>query len=457
MRKTQVNLLEGSILKAMISFAIPFLISNIFQQLYNTVDTIIVGHSLGNVSLAAIGASSPIYNLLIGFALGIGNGMSIVSGRSYGARDEELLKKSVAATLAIGAVVTVVLVILSQFMLMPLLRWLDTPVEILEEAYSYIETITLFIGVMLAFNICSGILRAIGNSIMPLIFLAISSLINIGLDLLFIRQFHMGIQGAAIATVIAQALSTFLCLIYIFKKCKFMIPGKKHFTIDKKLYGDLTSQGISMGLMSTLVNMGSLVMQYAINTMGYLIIAGHMAAKKLFFFTVMPLGAMALSLSTFVAQNKGANQVFRIRKAVRYANIISTVWSIFITVLVFFSARLMVKLLTGSEDMTVINYGATFIRIETPFYLVLGPLFNLRYTLQGIGKKILPLISSIIELVGKVIFTFLIFPFTGYMGVILSEPVIWCFMLLQLLIAYYRDPYIRMHQHEQKGKHKVLM
>lgn len=455
MRTTQVDLLKGNILKVMVSFAFPFLISNIFQQLYNTVDTVIVGYNLGDISLAAIGASAPIYNLMIGLALGIGSGMSIVIGRSYGTGDRDLLKKSIAATLVISSAVTMVLVILSRFMIMPLLRLLDTPVEILAEAYSYIEMITLFVGVMLAFNVFSGILKAIGDSIMPLVFLAISALVNIGLDLLFIQQFQMGIRGAAIATVISQALAAILCLAYIWRKCSFLIPSKKHFTLDKTLYGDLASQGISMGLMTALVNMGSVVMQYAINTMGYLTIAGHMAAKKLFFFTVMPLTAMCLSLSTFVAQNKGANQGSRIREAVRYANIISTVWSVFITILVYFTAPAMVKLLTGSEEIAVIHYGATFIRIETPFYLVLGPLFNLRYSLQGLGRKMLPLVSSIIELVGKVIFTFWIFPFTGYMGIILCEPIIWCFMFVQLLIAFYTDPYIRAHGHSAQKTHSV--
>ena len=444
MQRTQIDLLKGGIFKTMLSLAVPFLISNIFQQLYNTVDIIIVGHYLGEVSLAAIGASAPIYNLLVGFALGIGSGMSIVSARIYGARDGEMLKKSVAGTLVIGAIVTLILTITSSFVLVPILKLLGTPPEILDEAYSYIKVITLFLGVMLAYNICSSILRAIGNSIMPLVFLAISSLLNIGLDLLFIQHLQMGIKGAAIATVIAQALSTLLCLIYIFKKCEFLVPSKKHFKVNKVLYIDLASQGISMGLMAALVNIGSLILQYAINTMGYLIIAGHMAARTLVSFTIMPLNAVSSSLLTFVAQNKGANQRLRIIKAVRYANRISMLWSVCITVIIFFTAPFMLKLLTGSEDGTIINYGVTFIRITTPFYLVLGPLFNLRYTLQGMGKKVVPLVSSTMELVGKVIFTFWIFPFTGPMGVILTEPVIWCLMLIQLAVAYYKDPYIRL-------------
>lgn len=242
MRKTQVNLLEGSIIKSMILFAIPFLISNIFQQLYNTVDTIIVGHSLGEVSLAAIGASAPIYNLLVGLALGIGSGMGIVIGRNYGSRDENLLKRTIAATLVISVIVALLFTILSLLLLMPLLKLLNTPAEILDEAYSYIVIIILFMSVSLAYNIFSGTLRAIGNSLMPLIFLAISSVINILLDLLFIRVFHMGVQGAAIATVISQAISALLCLLYIYKECKFLIPARKHFTFQKDLYEDLARE-----------------------------------------------------------------------------------------------------------------------------------------------------------------------------------------------------------------------
>ena len=443
MKSTQVDLLKGSTLKALILFAIPFLISNIFQQLYNTVDTVIVGHYLGDKSLAAIGASGSIFSLIMGLALGIGSGMSIVIGRCYGAEDEKLLKKSIAATIIIGGCITLVLAVLSRYTLMPLLRLQDTPMEIIDEAYAYIDVIILYCGVMIAFNICQGILKAIGNSLIPLLFLAVSSVLNIILDVLFIRQFHMGIRGAAIATVISQAVSTIMCLLYIWKKCKFLIPSREHFVYDKKLYTDLISQGVSMGMMTCLVSLGSFVLQYAINQLGYLMMAGHVAAKRLFSFTVMPLVTMCLSLTNFVAQNKGAGQVDRIRKAVRYANIVSIVWSIFITIVVLFAAPFMVRKLTGSSEPSVIEYGSMFIRIETMFYIVLGPLFNYRYALQGIGRKVIPLVSSLIELLGKIVFTFFLFSHTGYMGIILCEPVIWCVMLLQLIFAYYRDPYIK--------------
>lgn len=438
----RVDLLTGDILKTMFAITIPFLISNIFQQLYNTVDIIIVGHALGDMSLAAIGASAPIFNLLVGFALGIGNGMSIVVAKVYGTGDRQMLKKSVAGMLVIGIALSLIITIASNFVLMPTLKLLGTPVEILDETYSYIKVIILFLIIMLAYNICSSILRAIGNSMMPLVFLAISSILNIGLDLLLIYKFNMGIKGAAVATVIAQAVSTLLCLVYIFRKCEFLIPRKEHFKINRGLYADLMGQGISMGLMTALVNIGSVIVQYAINTMGYLIIAGNMAARKIFSFSIMPLTAISSSLIPFIAQNKGANKKERIKKSVRYANIISVIWAIFVTVLMFFIAPFLLRVLTGSEDEAIINYGVTYIRISTPFYLALGPLFNLRHALQGIGKKVIPLISSVIELVGKIIFTLWIFKFTGAIGIFLCEPVIWCVMLVQLSISYYRDPYI---------------
>ncbi|MFV0394657.1 MAG: MATE family efflux transporter [Coprobacillaceae bacterium] len=203
MFKMNVNLTKDKILKALVIFAVPIFISNIFQQLYNTADTMIVGNVLGDTSLAAIGASGAVYELLIGFALGVGNGLSIVIARNYGAKEEEVLKRSVAGSIIIGILLTIVIMIIGQIGLYPLLQLLDTPSDIIAESYSYISMITIFVGVMFAYNLCAGLLRAIGNSIMPLVFLIISSIINIVLDIIFIKDFGMGIQGAAVATVIS--------------------------------------------------------------------------------------------------------------------------------------------------------------------------------------------------------------------------------------------------------------
>lgn len=449
MINTKVNLLKGNILKSLIVFAIPLFISNLFQQLYNTVDIMIVGNYLGDTSLAAIGASTAVYDLLVGFALGIGNGLSIVVARSYGADDTKVLRKSVAGSIIIGIFITIIIMVISKVLLMPLLRMLNTPVNIIEESYSYISMITLFVGVMFAYNLCAGLLRAIGNSFMPLIFLIISSLLNIVLDILFITKFNMGIKGAAVATIIAQGISVILCVIYIYLKTKILIPDKRHFNVGKELYKELLGQGLSMGLMMAIVSSGTVILQTAINGLGYLTIAGHTAARKLNSFCMMPIVAMSQSVSTFVSQNKGANQGERIRKSIYYSNLLAISWGIVITVVLFFIAPLLVKILSGSSEAIVINNGVRYLRINSPFYGVLGILLNLRYSLQGLGKKILPLISSIIEFVGKIIFVILVIPRMNYLGVILCEPIIWCFMTAQLIYSFYNNPYIKKFKHNK--------
>lgn len=443
MLNTKTDLLKGNILKSLLLFAIPLFISNLFQQLYNTADTMIVGHFLGDTSLAAIGACSAVYELLIGFALGIGNGMSMVVARSFGAGDERLLKRAVAGSLIIGAGITVVIMIISCIFLYPLLEVLHTPEEIIEESYSYIFVIVMCVGVMFAYNLLAGLLRAIGNSVMPLVFLVISSVVNIGLDILFITQFSMGIRGAAVATVIAQGFSAFLCLMYILWKAKILIPQKEHFRIEGRLYKELAGQGLSMGVMVAIVSAGTVILQFAINELGYLIIAGHTAARKLNSFCTMPLMTMALATSTFVSQNRGANQRERIIKAVRYSNWISVLWAAVITVILFFAAPVLVKFLSGSSEAVVIENGAMYLRINAPFYSVLGILLTMRNSLQGIGKKIVPLISSVIELVGKIVFVIFLIPILGYFGVIICEPIIWCLMCAQLVFTFYTDSYIR--------------
>lgn len=239
MPNLQVNMTKDPILKSLVIFALPILFSNIFQQLYNTIDIMIVGNFLGDSSLAAIGASSSIYELLLGFCFGVGNGLSIVVSRYFGQGDKTLLKKSVAGAITIGLILTVILMTFSSVGLYPLMRALKTPENILVESHSYVSTLTTFIGVMFAYNLLSGLLRGIGNSFMPLIFLIISSLTNIMLDLLFITRFQMGIRGAAVATVIAQGFSVILCLIYIIRKTPILVPERQHFAVGKNFTANL--------------------------------------------------------------------------------------------------------------------------------------------------------------------------------------------------------------------------
>ena len=439
----KVDLIHGPIFQSLLFFAIPLFFSNVFQQLYNTVDTMIVGHALGDLSLAAIGSCAAIYDLLIGFALGIGNGLAIVTARSYGANDTELLKKSVAASIVIGLLTSLVLTVGAEVILMPLLKMLDTPPEIIAEAFSYISVITRFTLVMFAYNLCAGLLRAIGNSFMPLVFLVLSSCLNIGLDLFFITQLNMGVGGAAVATVIAQGISVVLCLIYILKKAPVLIPQRRHFKIERGIYAEMLGQGLSMGFMGSIVAAGSVVLQYGINNLGTLVIAGHTAARKLFMFFNMPFSAMAMAISTFVSQNRGADQRTRILKAMRCAVLYDIAMAAGVTVILLLFAPALVQLISGSQEAVVLNNGALYLRVVGPFYAVLGVLLETRYALQGLGAKMIPLVSSVIELLGKIVFAFVFIPRFQYLAVIFCEPVIWCLMTAQLIYAYATHPYIR--------------
>ncbi len=444
----QVDLTKDHILKSILIFAIPILISNIFQQLYNTADTMIVGNYLGDTSLAAIGASSAIYDLLVGFSLGVGNGFSIVAARHFGAKNDELLKQSVAGALIIGGLFTALMMILGFIGVYPLLTLLNTPVHIIEEAYSYIYIIILFIGIMFAYNLFAGLLRAIGNSFIPLIFLILSSLINILLDYLFIAQFHSGIQGAAIATVIAEGISCLLCLLYIYFKVPQLIPERQHFHFQKNLYQELLGQGFSMGFMMAIVSSGTVILQKAINHFGFLTIAGHTTARKINAFCMMPATTLSTSLATFVSQNRGANQRQRIKDGVKICFQILFVWAMLISIIMYFGAKPLVEIISGSSQLEVINTGSKYLILNAPFHFILGVLLILRNALQGLGMKIVPLISSVIEFVGKIIFATFFIGYLGYFGVIICEPVIWCMMCIQLLYSFYNNSYIKMSQSE---------
>lgn len=436
-------MIQGPIFRSLVLFALPILGSNIFQQFYNTMDTMIVGNYLGDVSLAAIGVCTPIYDLMVGFALGIGNGLAIVTARSFGSGDVSQLKKSVASSMVIGLFSSLVITAIAQLCLYPLLKVLNTPQEIIDEAYGYISTVTLFVAVMFAYNLCAGLLRAVGNSFMPLVFLVVSSCINIFLDILFITRFHMGVKGAAVATVISQGLSVVLCVVYIFKKSRILVPEREHFKADREMYGELLGQGFSMGFMSSIVSAGSVILQYGINGLGYLIIAAHTSARKLYMFSMMPVSAMGMAFSTFVSQNKGADQGGRIRRAMKCVYIYDLIVTAAITAVMWVCAPALVRWISGSGQAAVLENGARYLRFVAPFYVVLGILLDTRFALQGLGQKLLPLVSSVIEFFGKILFVIVFIPRFAYTAVIFCEPVIWCVMTAQLVYTFYTNEYIR--------------
>ena len=432
-----IDLLSSPIVSSLLTFALPILISNALQQFYNAADTTIVGNFLGFRSLAAIGATSAIYELIVGFAIGIANGMGIVVARHFGAGNIEKIKRAVAGSIVIGSVLSLVVMLVGGVWLYGILRLVHIPENIINEAYSYIYIIMIFFFLTFFYNWSASMLRAIGNSLTPLLILLLTSVINIGLDILFITKFNTGIKGAAIATVISQAISALLCIVYMYIKADILIPKLKHFKYNYYVYADLSTQGFAMGFMSSIVSIGTVILQTAVNGMGVTIIAAQTTGRRIMFFLMMPMSSLATALTTFVSQNFGAGNKSRIKSAVKYANIINTIWSIISVVFVYTLSIPFIRFISGSDDNELIANAKLYIAMAAPFFWALGILFNLRNALQGMDRKIEPLISSCIELICKIAFVLFVIPRVAYMGVVLTEPIVWVVMVLQLAYSFY--------------------
>ena len=426
------SLTQGSIAKGLLFFVIPLFFSNLFQQLYNTIDTLLVGHFLGDNALAAMGATAAIFELIVQFSNGCGTGFSIVTARYYGSKNENELKKSVAASLILGLIISIVITIVSYVSMPYLLTILKTPKSIYHDSLNYIRCISAFLIITMFYNLGAGMLRAIGDSLRPLIVLFCSSIINIALDIVCITILDMGVFGAAVATVIAQAISTIICFFLILRKAKILIPRKEHFQIKSYMVNDLLGQGF----MFSIVSIGTIILQSGINSLGTQIITAHTAARKLISLFCLPLSTLAASMATFVSQNKGAQNYERIIKGVRLSNICGIIYPIFLSILIYFTAENLVHLLSGSNTPAVLQNGAMYLKINIPFFIILSILLNLRNAIQGFGYKITPLFSSIIELIGKIVFTLFLVPTFKYLGVCFCEPIIWCLMASQLIYSY---------------------
>lgn len=440
---TAVDLINGPIMKNLLIFMLPILVSYIFQQLYNAVDTAIVGHYLGEQSLAAVGANVAIFDLMVMFAQGLGNGLCIVVSRAYGAGDGRRLRMSVAGSLVIGAGTIAVMTVLSLLGLGPLLRLLGTPEVIYGEALAYIRIIGGWIVVMFAYNLLSSLLRAIGNSAMSLVFLILSSVLNVILDVALVAGAGMGVQGAAAATVIAQGISALLCAVYIIRRAGILLPRREDFACGKELYLELAGQGYAMAFMGSVVNIGSVILQYGINSLGATVIAGHTTARKVFMLCILPNTAMGMAISTFVSQNKGAGHRDRIIRGVKESYVFDLVCCAAAILLLFPLADELAVLISGSANPELIGNVVAYVRFAALFSGVLGVLHQTRLALQGLGAKFTPMISSFIELIGKCIFAWLLVPRMGYRAVILCEPLIWCVMTVHLVFAFFTNPYIR--------------
>lgn len=437
------DLTKGNSTKLIIEFTIPVLIGNILQLLYSLIDTRIVGENLGNMSLAAVGATNPVNTLIVGFLLGLTNGFAIQVSRSFGAGNKDELRKSVAGTIKLGLIVSIILTIVSLVFLKPLLIALNTKEELLEESYAYISIIFAGMTASMLYNVCASILRAIGDTITPLVFLGMSTVLNIVGDLFFIKVVKLGVRGAAIATVIAQVISFVLCALYMWKKYEILRIKKSDFKVPQGMIKNMFKSGLSMGFMMSLVSLGTVALQGTINTFSNNTIVAHTAARKITELYMLLFGVLGTTMATFCSQNLGAGKVDRIKKALKGTILVSFVWSIGMMVLSYTVAPKLIYLVTATNEVEVIDIACKYLRIDTLFYFFPAMISIIRNAMQGIGDHITPIISSGIELVGKFLIATLLAPKIGYMGIIVAEPIVWVLMVLPLIVQIIRNPLLK--------------
>lgn len=423
--RAAVDLTVGNPLKVIILFTIPIILGNLFQQLYNVVDTVIVGHILGEESLAAVGATSALYGFFTSTMFGFNNGFSVVIARYFGAKDEKRIKKAVAHVIMLASMIVAILTVVGMVFVKPLLRILQTPAEIIDKSIAYIGIILAFSVVTMFYNTLSAMLRGIGNSLIPVIFLVISASCNVGLDIVFIKYCNMGVAGASTATVISQLISVIGCYLYIVYKTPILHVKKEDFKWDKSVAEDLFSNGFSMALMFSIVSFGSIALQSAINTLGAVTIAAHTAARKMVEMFMMFISPFTTAAATFCGQNLGANKKDRIWKGIKSAFVVIFSVVILENIIVFFFAKPMIVNLTGSDNEMLIATAVKYMRINLPFYFPLAVLLVLRSTLQGMNRKLIPLMASATEVIGKFIFAGILVPIFGYTGVCFAEPITW--------------------------------
>lgn len=430
------DLTRGYPAKIIIMFAIPIICGNIFQQLYNIADSKIVSTYVSTNAFAAVGATSVVSNTIIGFISGLTQGFAIPVANSYGAKDRLRMRRYVAGTILLSVSAAVLLTVLSLLFIERILQALHTPSDIMQDALAYVRIILAGIILTALYNMCANVLRAVGDSRTPLYCLVTAVVLNVALDLFFVRVLDMQIKGAAYATVISQAVAAVMCMCYIGVRFRELLPRKEEWKLESGQYSDLITTGLSMGLMSCIVNIGTVVLQGAINGLGTAIVAAHTAARRVFDILTVALFSIGIAMTTYVSQNMGAGKPERVKQGVRQAMVIVTLITTVLIIVCFAFGGPVFRWITNSDDREIIAPAVMYSRISIVFFYVLGPLFVLRCSLQGMGRKVIPVCSSVLEMVVKILSVQFLVPAFAYKGVAYTEPISWVVMTILLAAAY---------------------
>ncbi len=430
------DMTQGSPMKLIVAFFIPLMLGMLFQQFYSMMDTIIVGKFLGVRSLAAVGSTGSINFMIIGFCMGICNGFAIPVAQQFGAKNYRQLRKYVANGVFLAAVFAAAMTTGVCLLCKNILRWMRTPDDIMQGAYNYIFIIFLGIPVIYLYNLLSGFIRSLGDSKSPLMFLIVSSLLNIGLDLLLIINFKMGVAGAAWATVISQGISGVLCLIYIRKKYEILNLSREEWKIDGGCIKTLCNMGIPMGLQYSITAIGSVILQTSVNTLGSMAVASVTAANKVGMFFCCPFDAMGSTMSTYAGQNLGAGQLKRVTKGVLSCCLIGLVYAAAAFLVLFLFSTNLALLFLNADETAILGNVRLYLLIGSAFYFPLALVNIIRFTIQGLGYSKLAVVAGICEMAARAGVGAFLVPAAGYIGACFASPLAWIFADLFLIPAY---------------------
>lgn len=435
------DMTQGNPLKHILLFSVPLLIGNIFQQLYNIADLVIVGRTLGVEPFAAVGAVSPLFFLIVFVLVGLTNGFAVVTGQRYGAKDFQGVKNSVVVSTILCVVITLIYTIICSMFMDPILHWMNVPENIYQNAYWYVEIIVLGLLSTTIYNMLASIIRALGDSKTPLYFLIVASIANIILALIFIQVFHMGVPGSAVAVILSQVIAIILCLIFVKYKFPILHLKKTDWMIkfDKDFYDSAYEHlrvGIPMAIQFSIIGIGIIIIQSVCNTFGSNVIAAVTAALRIEQIATMPMMSFGVALAAYVAQNFGARKFKRIRLGIIKTSTINVVLSIVMAFVMRFWGTNIIGAFIGTATKDIIDIAHQYLLISTIFYFFLGQIFIYRNALQGMGETLFPLIACIAELAVRSFAAIYLAVKFGYIGIFYSGPIAWISASSVLFFGY---------------------
>ena len=430
------DMTTGSPFRLILGFAVPMLMGLLFQQFYSMVDTIIVGKYLGVSALASVGSTSSINFMIIGFCTGVCSGFSIPVAQRFGAGDHHGLRCFVANAGWLSAIFSAVMTIIVCFLCMDILRWMDTPDDIIQGAYDYIFIIFAGIPVTYLYNILAGIIRSLGDSRTPVYFLLLSSVINIFLDLFTILVMGMGVEGAAYATVISQAISGVLCFLYMRSHFPILRMTREERKFNLRMAKILCGIGVPMGLQYSITAIGSVILQTAVNGLGSLYVAAISAGNKLTLFFTCPFDALGATMATWAGQNVGAGKIDRVKEGVKYALLIGCVYAVAAFVILTLFSKYLALLFLDADEVSTIGNVSLFLFGNSLFYIALVFVNVVRFSIQGMGFSTFAILAGVFEMFARTFAGMCLVPIFGYPAACFASPMAWIAADIFLIPAF---------------------